>query len=488
MTRFTQLCRAAAAVCVLTAAAPCWLAGRALAYVPDDRWTTTANGATGAQGDPITLTWSLAPNGTSIPGAGSSNLISYFDGLLGAGPGGSDLTQRPWFHLFQECFDRWSQLGGITFDYEPADNGVTLNTSGGSLGVRGDVRIGGTYVDGPSGTLAYTWLPDSGDMVIDTGETTFYSNSANNYRQFRNTVTHELGHSFGLLHVESSDAALLMEPYINTSFDGPQLDDIRGIQGMYGDALEKSHSGQGNDTNQLATSLGSLASGGTLAIGSDAVGSQSVSPSETDFVSVANSSDADYFSFTLSTPARLDLTLTPLGGVFYQGVEDGQQTLFDANSRNDLSLAVFSTNGTTLLASADSTAAGEIESLSGISLTSPGQYFVRVTGSDDNVQLYQLQLAAEAMLLGDYNGDGVVDAADYTVWRDHFGEGDESALHGNGNGTGGVDEGDFTLWKTNFGATLGGGAVVAVGSVPEPGGVGLLLLATVSLLAARRRT
>jgi serralysin len=483
--------RPAVAAWILAVVGPWWLAAPALGYVPGDRWTTPASGPAGTDGDPITLTWSLAPDRTPIPSSTSSNLIFYLDGLFGAGPGGSDLTQRPWFHLFQECFDRWSQLGGITFVYEPHDSSsVALNTSGGSLGVRGDIRIGGTYVDGPSGTLAYTWLPNSGDMVIDTGETTFYSNSTNNYRQFRNTVTHELGHAFGLLHVVSSDSALLMEPYINTSFDGPQLDDIRGIQGMYGDALEKTNGGQGNDTYQHATDLGTLSSGGTLAIGSDAVGSsQFVSPSETDFVSIANSADADFFSFTLSSPAELNLTLTPLGGVFNQGVEGGTQTSFDANSRNDLALAIFGTSGTTLLASADNTAAGQIESLSGVELTSPGQYYVRVSGADDNVQLYQLQLAAQALLMGlpgDFNGDGIVDAADYTVWRDHLGEADESALNGNGNGIDGVDQGDFTLWKDNFGAASGGGAVVAVTSVPEPASATLLLLA-VSLLLVRRR-
>ena len=110
----------------------------------------------------------------------------------------------------------------------------------GVLGMRGDVRIGGAFIDGASGTLAYTWLPNSGDVVIDTGETNFYSNSANNYRQLRNTIMHELGHAFGLLHIESSTDVLLMEPFISTSIDGPQLDDIRGIQGFYGDVLERS--------------------------------------------------------------------------------------------------------------------------------------------------------------------------------------------------------------------------------------------------------
>lgn len=58
---------------------------------------------------------------------------------------------------------------------------------------------------------------------------------------------------------------------------------------------------------------------------------------------------------------------------------------------------------------------------------------------------------------GDFNGDGVVNLADYTVWRDNLGASESGgALHGNGNG-GIVDASDYTLWKSNFGNTNGGG-------------------------------
>ena len=458
------------------------------AYVPDDRWAVTASGTTGAAGTPITLTWSLARDGTQIPSEGASNLISYFDGLFNVTSGGSDLTQRPWFSLFQQSFDRWSQLGGITFKYEPNDNGSILNTSAGVLGVRGDVRIGGAFVDGPNGTLAYTWLPDSGDMVIDTGETGFYSNSSNNYRALRNTVMHELGHAFGLLHIESSTDALLMEPFINSSFDGPQLDDIRGIQGLYGDPLEKTNNGLGNGTAARAYHLGSLA-GGALAIGSDATGTQVVAATETDFVSIANSSDVDFYSFDITAPSLLDVTLTPLGGVFNQGVEGGVQSQFNANARSDLTLAVFASNGTTLLGSANFDGAGAVESLLDLALNSAGKYFARVTGASANVQMYQLQLSAtliSAPLAGDYNEDGTVDAADYAIWRDSLGtSGTGLAADGSGNGI--VDTDDYNIWKHNFGATSGSGVPVT-GGVPEPAGLTLLVLgfAVSSLVRVRR--
>lgn len=461
----------------------------ATAYVPGDRWSVTASGATGATGTPITLTWSLVPDGTNIPGEGASNLVSYFDGLFSVTAGGTDLTQRPWFTYFQQSFDRWTELGGINYVYEPKDNGSSLQTSSGALAVRGDVRIGGAFIDGPNNTLAYAWLPNSGDIVIDTGESTFYSNSSNNYRQLRNTLMHELGHAFGLLHIESSTDNLLMEPTINLSFDGPQLDDIRGIQGLYGDAYERTNGGLGNGTAARATHLGMLAIGGTLAVGSDAVGSsQFVPATATDFVSIANASDTDFFSFTVSSPALVNATLTPLGGIFNQGVEGGAQSSFNANARNDLSLSIFATNGTTLLGSANLTGAGGVESLSDILLSAAGKYYARITGASDNVQLYQLLLSASAfstVLAGDYNLDGIVDAADFTVWRNSLGRSGTN-LPADGNGDGVVNATDFMLWKSNFGNTSSGSGVLTGGVVPEPASC-LSLVWIAALVRVRRR-
>jgi hypothetical protein len=69
---------------------------------------------------------------------------------------------------------------------------------------------------------------------------------------------------------------------------------------------------------------------------------------------------------------------------------------------------------------------------------------------------------------GDFNGDGLVDAADYTVWRDNLGAPDELGLAaGSGNGVGGVDNDDYLLWRSNFGATSGS-LLEAPATVPEP--------------------
>jgi CSLREA domain-containing protein len=56
------------------------------------------------------------------------------------------------------------------------------------------------------------------------------------------------------------------------------------------------------------------------------------------------------------------------------------------------------------------------------------------------------------LLPGDYNRDGLVNTADYTVWRDTGGSLGE--LPADGNGDGRVDASDYGVWKSNFGSGL----------------------------------
>jgi Type I phosphodiesterase / nucleotide pyrophosphatase len=50
---------------------------------------------------------------------------------------------------------------------------------------------------------------------------------------------------------------------------------------------------------------------------------------------------------------------------------------------------------------------------------------------------------------GDYNLDGAVDGADYTVWRDTLGSTTDLRADGDGNGI--VEEADFKFWRDRFG-------------------------------------
>ncbi|MGA1619369.1 MAG: matrixin family metalloprotease, partial [Pirellulales bacterium] len=359
------------------------------------RWSSTATNGSGLTlGDPTVITWGFSLDGTFIQGfsgepASDSNLIAFLDSLYGGA--GTDLSQRPWFRFFQESFDRWSELTGITFLYEPADDKSDLGLPAGVRGLRADIRIGGHTIDGQLNTnsiLAYNQYPDFGDMVIDTSDILFFRNFANDSRGLRNVLMHELGHGLGIAHLESSNAAFLMEPILNTSFYGPQFDDVLAAQRLYGDALEK---GSGNNSFATAFSLGTISNGSPVAIGADASG-VTIAANQTDFLSIDGSSDLDYYSFFINAPSLLNLSLSPQGPAYQQAPQGGTQSLFNAQAQNDLTLDLYLATGT-LLARSNAGGPGIVESLSNQLLNESGQYFIRVSGSIDAAQLYRLDLS-----------------------------------------------------------------------------------------------
>jgi hypothetical protein len=73
---------------------------------------------------------------------------------------------------------------------------------------------------------------------------------------------------------------------------------------------------------------------------------------------------------------------------------------------------------------------------------------------DSGVQTVGSVLLAESVappLPGDYNGDLVVDAVDYTVWRNSLGASVDSFHGADGNGDGSVGSADYKLWKRQYG-------------------------------------
>jgi hypothetical protein len=85
---------------------------------------------------------------------------------------------------------------------------------------------------------------------------------------------------------------------------------------------------------------------------------------------------------------------------------------------------------------------------------------------------------------GDYNGDGFVDTADYTVWRDNLGG--TSLPNEGGVSPGIVDQADYLFWRSRFGASAAVGSL-AVGVVPEPTTAWITCLAAAAGLIGFRR-
>lgn len=116
---------------------------------------------------------------------------------------------------------------------------------------------------------------------------------------------------------------------------------------------------------------------------------------------------------------------------------------------------------------------GDVLQLQITKTSSPGDY----AGVD---------LTINAALSGDYNDNGIVDAADYTMWRNTLGQtGTGLAADGNGNGI--IDSGDYGIWTSNFGNHAGSGSG-ATAAVPEPATVELLIVGMLGMVSLRRAT
>lgn len=341
-----------------------------------DRWSYTAtDGSVSSQGTPITLTWTIVPDGTPIGSgygepANPSNLRSYLNGIYG--------NVNTWLPVVQQMFDRWSQLTGVTYVYEPHDDGSTLATAAGQLGVRADVRVGGHFIDGNSNVLAYNYYPNNGDMIIDTGDS-YFTNTSSNSLRLRNMLAHEHGHGLGFAHSCPINQTKLMEPMISVSFDGPQHDDILAAHRNYGDRYEN------DETPGTAAPLGSF-------------GSTTKSN-----LSVDSNSDTDVYSFIVNAGAAADLTVSPTGMTYLSGPQnvDGScsaGTSYNSLTTQDLEVRVIDKNGVSELASADANGVGQPETLTNVSLSSgAGTYYIEVTGdSADATQLYEFSMTISA--------------------------------------------------------------------------------------------
>jgi hypothetical protein len=80
---------------------------------------------------------------------------------------------------------------------------------------------------------------------------------------------------------------------------------------------------------------------------------------------------------------------------------------------------------------------------------------------------------------GDYDRNGVVDAADYDVWRNAYGS--TELLDADGNSDGVIDAADYVVWRDALANTA------STASIPEPAGAVLLAAALLTRCAARSR-
>lgn len=292
---------------------------------PDDYAFQAGNRWPGAAGDPIALSWSIVPDGTPWSNGFNlvaSNMLATLDTQF-AGAGG----RAAWVQRFVLGFQRWNDLTGVDFTRidlgNDSDDGQPWNTEG-APGQRGDIRIGMVPLDGPLGLLAFAVLPgtgssspgDDGDIVLDSQENWFQA-TWNPQQGFNRTITHEAGHALGLLHVCPVDATKLMEPVAFSGLFtyGPQHDDVRGAQSLYGDFYEP------NDSTDSPYYLGLPSQGNNLNIG-DIVDPYGVPPGDygpgqisSGLLSV-HPGDTDVFAIRFPGSTHVQVVLRRIGAIY----------------------------------------------------------------------------------------------------------------------------------------------------------------------------
>jgi hypothetical protein len=121
-----------------------------------------------------------------------------------------------------------------------------------------------------------------------------------------------------------------------------------------------------------------------------------------------------------------------------------------------------------------------------------GTFFVgyreAITGTSTHVTRHDPPtfdlIGTVAALAGDYNDNGVVDAADYVVWRDNVGTNNTLP---NNSLPGPIGPDHYNQWRANFGRTAAGGPGGLATAVPEPSAMALIACGVVALVGAQCR-
>jgi len=460
-----------------------------------NRWSSTQIDGGGLErGDPVTLRWSMVPDGHQYDRSDNSQAIQFLDDGWDVTPRRRtlDFTNRPWWDVISNAYDQYGRVSGVALEYVP-----DVTVEGVSTGMVGDIRIGGENIDGtPGGALADNVFPDGGDMRLDTtrendGSVGFYFSSEPG---LRNLVIHETGHGVGLGHAEfvNNSAHAIMEGGLRTDIWGLQFDDVYALNRQYGDPQEQNG---GNDTAQTATPLGDFGISGAVSLGLDATDTV-VEQFDDDWLGIDGRSDVDWFRFTTTDSTFANITLTPQGPTY----ETVIQGVFDASAQNNLILQLYAGGeAETLIAAVNETGAGFAEVINAQLLPGGGEYFVRVQGGrDDFNQFYRLDVAlSDAPAAGssaDLNLDGNTDLADWAILVANSGTSTnllsprDAFMRGDLDLDGDNDYLDFKLFKSKYGSINGPAALADLTglAVPEPGALPLLAASLVALTTLRR--
>ena len=218
-----------------------------------------------------------------------------------------------------------------------------------------------------------------------------------------------------------------------------------------------------------------------------------------DHGAIAGEAD-NIYEFDVDLPAGAELTATlAWNRQVSSSTADVETTIYTAAPLENLDLLLYELGDPAAPVASSVSTVDNVEHLL-VSLASPGHYALAVRSANGTLvspSPYSLAwnvAVPEILLPGDYNQNGVVDAADYTVWRDRLGQTEPLP----NDDTAGVGPDDYTRWVNNFGQSLGSGSGAASDlapgdspgakyAVPEPSNLGLLLAMVILCWSERYR-
>jgi autotransporter-associated beta strand protein len=397
----------------------------------------------------------------------SGNLILGSGGVLGLGAGNFARDLGAGTNQVQFVFSGGSGNGG--FSAYGANRTVVLSGGAGLVWDSGSFLLG-------NGNLL---LSDaSSDSMIDF-QNPIDLNGAARTVATRNGSADVDGRLSGVLSGTGSlvkENPGTLELTAANTYDG-------GTDIMGGRLLVNNTTGSGTGTGTVTVNNGTL--GGTGAIAGAVIVNTGahVAPG----MSIES---LDVASLTLNAGSILDFELDTIGVVDTSDlinvtltdgltIEGGSVVIANAGAMTDGTYTLINYTGTIM--------GSGVSTFLSTPPTGPAGFAYSLINNTSNTSIDLVVTAAGVP--GDYNGNGVVDAADYVIWRKHLGTNTQLTNEVAGVTPGSVTQEDFDAWRSRFGNTSGsgtGGGLAGEQAVPEPTTI-LFVLVGAPLITWRQR-